>query len=162
MCGSTMEKNVHNQQWRPPNVGSLKFNVDGAARGKPGPAGIGGLLRNNCSAVVAMFSIPLGVLDSNVVEVMAIKEACRMVNEKLDLSSSGIIVESDSLNAVSWVRHPFERSWRLLSHFQEIDLFLSSNGNRSIAHIKSEGNCDAVKLAREDVLRSIPLSIWNL
>ncbi|PWA68757.1 hypothetical protein CTI12_AA301610 [Artemisia annua] len=161
-CGSTMEKNDHNQQWRPPDVGSLKFNVDGAARGKPGPAGIGGLLRNNCGAVVAMFSIPIGVLDSNVAEVMAIKEACRMVNEKLDLSSSGIIVESDSLNAVSWVRHPLERPWRLLSHFQEIDLFLSTNGNRSIAHIKREGNCDADKLAKEGVIHSVPLSIWNL
>ncbi|PWA51835.1 reverse transcriptase [Artemisia annua] len=113
----------------PPDVGSLKFNVDGVARGKPGPAGIGGLLRKNCGAVVAMFSIPIGVLDSNVVEVMAIKEACRMVTEKLDLSSSGIIVKSDSLNAVSWVRHPLEIPWRLLSHFQEIDLFLSTNGN---------------------------------
>ncbi|PWA52720.1 reverse transcriptase [Artemisia annua] len=123
---------------------------------------IGGLLRNNCGFVLALFSIPLGVLDSNVAEVMAIKEACRMVNEKLDLSSYGIIVESDSLNAVSWIRRPFERPWRLLSHFQEIDLFLSTNGNRSIAHIKREGNCDADKLAKEGVLRSVPLSIWNL
>ncbi|PWA95600.1 hypothetical protein CTI12_AA049650 [Artemisia annua] len=102
-CGSTMEKNDHNQQWRLPDVGSLKFNVDGAARGKLGSTGMGGLLRNNCGVVVAIFSIPLGVLDSNVVEVMAIKETCRMVNEKLDWSSPGIIVESDSLNAVSWV-----------------------------------------------------------
>nr|GEV35316.1 reverse transcriptase [Tanacetum cinerariifolium] len=38
---------------------------------------------------------------SNVAEVMAIKEACRMVNENLHLSASRIIVESDSLNAVS-------------------------------------------------------------
>ncbi|PWA51220.1 hypothetical protein CTI12_AA465630 [Artemisia annua] len=83
-------------------------------------------------------------------------------SKKLDLSSSGIIVESDSLNVVFWVRHPLERPWRLLSHFQEIDLFLSTNGNRSVAHIKCEGNCDADKLAKEGVLRSVPLSIWNL
>lgn len=29
-----------------PPFGILKFNVDGAARGNPGPAGIGGALRN--------------------------------------------------------------------------------------------------------------------
>ncbi|GJU44522.1 reverse transcriptase [Tanacetum coccineum] len=85
-----------------------------------------------------------------------------MVNENLDLSASRIIVESDSLNAVSWVRHPLERPWRLLSHFQEIHLFLSTNDNRSISHIKREGNCEADKLAKEGVLRSVPLSIWNL
>nr|GEV12617.1 cysteine-rich receptor-like protein kinase [Tanacetum cinerariifolium] len=96
---------------------------------------------------------------SNVAKVMAIKEACRMVNENLNLSASRIIVESDSLNAVSWVRHPLERTWRLLSHFQEIDLFLSSNGNRSIAHIKREGNCEADKLAKEGIFRLVPLSI---
>lgn len=30
----------------PPPFGILKFNVDGAARGNPGLAGIGGALRN--------------------------------------------------------------------------------------------------------------------
>ena len=33
--------------WAPPIEGVLKFNVDGAARGKPGPSGIGGVLRNS-------------------------------------------------------------------------------------------------------------------
>nr|GEZ85358.1 reverse transcriptase [Tanacetum cinerariifolium] len=65
-CGSSREKNDHNQEWCPPIMGSLKFNVDGAARGKSGPASIGGLLRNNCGVVLAVFSIPIGVLDSNV------------------------------------------------------------------------------------------------
>ena len=29
----------------PPRFGSLKFNLDGAAKGKPGPTAIGGVLR---------------------------------------------------------------------------------------------------------------------
>ena len=29
------------------SIGILKFNVDGAARGKPGPASIGGVLHND-------------------------------------------------------------------------------------------------------------------
>nr|GEU59054.1 reverse transcriptase [Tanacetum cinerariifolium] len=128
----------------------------------PGPAGISEVLRNNCGVVLALFSISVGVLDSNVAEVMVIKEACRMVNKNLHLSASRNIVESDSINVVSWVRHPLERPWRLLSHFHEIDLLFSSNGNRSIAHIKREGNCEADKLAKEGVFRSVPLSIWNL
>ena len=30
--------------WSPPPISLFEFKVDGAARGKPGPAGIGGVL----------------------------------------------------------------------------------------------------------------------
>ena len=40
--------------WSSPPMRFLKFNVDGAARGKPGPAGIGGVLRNQ-GGVLYMF-----------------------------------------------------------------------------------------------------------
>lgn len=33
--------------WNLPRRGMLKLNVDGAVRGKPGPAGIGGVLHND-------------------------------------------------------------------------------------------------------------------
>ncbi|XVF56550.1 hypothetical protein PTKIN_Ptkin06aG0130000 [Pterospermum kingtungense] len=35
------------QCWIPPPKGVVKFNVDGSAFGKPGPAGIGGVMRNH-------------------------------------------------------------------------------------------------------------------
>ncbi|GKF79652.1 reverse transcriptase, partial [Tanacetum coccineum] len=89
-------------QWCPPDDGALKFNVDGSAKGKPGFAAIGGLLRNSEGAVVALFSIPVGVMDSNVAEVLAIKEACKMLNKKVEFNSVKIVIESDSLNAGSW------------------------------------------------------------
>ena len=73
-------------QWCPRNDGSLKFNVDGSTKGKPGLAGIGGLLRNSESVVVALFSIPVGVMDSNVAEVLAIKEASEMLNKKVEFN----------------------------------------------------------------------------
>lgn len=46
-------------------MGALNFNVDGASRGKPGPAGIGGVLRNNDGIVLALFSKPMGSMESN-------------------------------------------------------------------------------------------------
>ena len=63
-------------------------------------AGIGGLLRNSEGVVLAMFSIPVGIMDSNVAEVLALKEACKMLNKKVELNSVKIVIESDSLNAV--------------------------------------------------------------
>ena len=46
--------------WSPPPIGWLKFNVDGATRGKPGPTGIGGVLRNCNGDVLFMFSKYVG------------------------------------------------------------------------------------------------------
>ncbi|XWS44905.1 hypothetical protein CRYUN_Cryun15aG0090000 [Craigia yunnanensis] len=53
----------------------LKFNIDGSAFGKPGPTGCGGLLHNEMGSILALFYGPLGIMDSNVAEVMAIKVA---------------------------------------------------------------------------------------
>ena len=47
----------------------LKFNVDGATRGKPGPMSIGGILRNNNGEVLFRFSKNVGVCNSNKAEV---------------------------------------------------------------------------------------------
>ncbi|GJR18776.1 putative ribonuclease H-like domain-containing protein [Tanacetum coccineum] len=88
-------------QWCPSNDGALKFNVDGSAKGKPGLASIDGLLRNSEGVVVALFSIPFGVMDSNVAEVLSIKEAYKMLNKKIKFNLVKFVIESDSLNADS-------------------------------------------------------------
>lgn len=67
----------------------LKFNVDGAPKGKPGPAGIGNVLCNHNG---------LGTKDFNEAEVMAILEALWIF---LASFQGKLTVESDSLtNAV--------------------------------------------------------------
>ena len=64
--------------WKCPPLDSLKFNVDGSAKGKPGPASIGGVLRDCRFAVKAVFSKSIGVADSNVVELLAVREALKI------------------------------------------------------------------------------------
>ena len=51
--------------WSPPPYRVSKFNVDGASRGNPGPAGITGVIRNSKGDVILMFSKHVGVCDSN-------------------------------------------------------------------------------------------------
>ena len=63
--------------WSPPPLGMLKFNVGGAARGKPGLASIRGVLHNDKGEVLFMFSKYVGARDSNEAEVLAILEALR-------------------------------------------------------------------------------------
>ncbi|KAL4311194.1 hypothetical protein GQ457_01G013920 [Hibiscus cannabinus] len=52
--------------------GVLKFNVDGAATGKPVLAGCGGFICNWESCILALFSGLIGVADSNETELQAI------------------------------------------------------------------------------------------
>lgn len=44
------------QVWVPPLVVELKFNVNGASRGKPGLARVGGVLRNSHGVLLVLFS----------------------------------------------------------------------------------------------------------
>lgn len=60
--------------WSPP-FGELKFNVDGAARGNLGPAGIGGVLRNSDGVVFDLFSKNGGSMQYTEAEVVVILEA---------------------------------------------------------------------------------------
>lgn len=50
----------------------LKFNVDGAAREKSGPVGIGEVLHISGGEVLVLFSKPISYMESNEVEVMAV------------------------------------------------------------------------------------------
>ena len=71
--------------------------------GKPGPAGIGGVLRDANGKVLCLFSFHLGILDSNTTELLAIKKAIELISENQNLIDRDIEIVSDSKVAVSWV-----------------------------------------------------------
>src|ERR1044072_5845772 len=47
--------------WVPPQLGAVKFNVDGSALGSPGVTGIGGVLRNSRKEIIGFFSFCTGL-----------------------------------------------------------------------------------------------------
>ncbi|XVE56526.1 hypothetical protein DITRI_Ditri04bG0017800 [Diplodiscus trichospermus] len=49
--------------WTCPEMGVLKFNVDGSSLGNPGPAGIGGILGDHLGTKKLAFSKSIGVGD---------------------------------------------------------------------------------------------------
>ncbi|EOY20435.1 Uncharacterized protein TCM_046029 [Theobroma cacao] len=61
--------------WGKPSTGFTKFNIDGAARGCPSPFGMGGAMHIHEKHVKILFSKPLGHGDSNMAEILAIKQA---------------------------------------------------------------------------------------
>ena len=66
------------ERWSPSFVGTLKFNLNGVARGKACLASIGGVLHNHQGWVCLSLSKDSGVEDSNEVEILAILKALRL------------------------------------------------------------------------------------
>lgn len=109
--------------WIPPREVVLKFHVDGEARGKLDPAGIGGVLRNHLGVVLAIFSIRWEGWSS-------MRQRCWLFFKHFNLflrqSHSFVVVESDSLNSVSWASNPLKAPWRFHLYFSEIKALLLS------------------------------------
>ena len=87
--------------------------MDGFAKGKPGPAGIGGVLRDYKDVNKAVFSKAIGVIDLNVAELLAVREALRIFVAFKRVSSHRVIIESDSSNVVKWVFYPQSTPWTM-------------------------------------------------
>ncbi|XVF83559.1 hypothetical protein PTKIN_Ptkin16aG0498800 [Pterospermum kingtungense] len=139
--------------WSCPSFGAVKFNIDGAAQGKPGPAGIGGILRDHQGTALIRFSKSIGTADSNLAEILTIKEAFLLVTSSRWVNLP-IIFESDSMNAVSWVSNPLKVPWKfrnIISHMENLKRQLQ---DWKIVHIFRESNSEADSLAKEGINRS--------
>ncbi|KAK3183267.1 hypothetical protein Dsin_030553 [Dipteronia sinensis] len=81
----------------------LSFYVDGSARGNPGEAGIGGILRDLRGRILCLFSFYVGVLDAFSAEVMAIHRACQLISGKSSVAWPAITIFSDSKSAMDCI-----------------------------------------------------------
>lgn len=82
----------------------IKFNVDGASRGKWGPVGVGGVLRNSNGKVPFMFSKHVRIGKD-----LAILEAPRLFFESFQ---GLLVVESSSSNAIGRTLMGSVRLWK--------------------------------------------------
>lgn len=91
-------KELSSELWVPPMGSDLKFNVDGAARGKPWLAAGVEVLRNGKGVVLFIFSKNVVNMESNEAEVVATLEDLRFFS--LASFQASLIVESDCPNIV--------------------------------------------------------------
>ena len=96
-CGPTKERTY--APWCSPLMGVMKFNVDGASRGKPGSEGNRGVLHGR-GEVLLMFSQHIGVRDSNETEELVIPAGLRLFSRRF---IGFLVMESNSSNAIAWV-----------------------------------------------------------
>uniref|UniRef100_A0A7C8ZGN9 RNase H type-1 domain-containing protein n=1 Tax=Opuntia streptacantha TaxID=393608 RepID=A0A7C8ZGN9_OPUST len=67
-------------RWVPPSEGWVALNTDGAARGNPGPAGAGGVIRGERGEWIAGFSEHLGRCSSLKAELRAVLRGLRLAH----------------------------------------------------------------------------------
>ena len=130
-------------------MNALKLNVDGSAKGNPGHAGIGGVLRDSKGKVLGSFSRYIGVNDANSAESMAIHQACVLCADSPSLIGKQILICSDSKVAVNWVNGSGFGSLKHLNLIYDIRSILSFLGNTTIIFNPRSTNSFADFLAKK-------------
>jgi len=146
--------------WSPPTIDSFKWNVDGSSVGKPRLSGIGGVLRNHHGHLLGIFSLPIGILDSNIAELRAVVKAVELSASNCLLHHKHITIKSDSANVISWMHNSHNRPWmhrELFSTVQRLTRFFSSI---TFSHVYRESNSLADCMAKQGVRRSSDFIAW--
>ncbi|OMO81727.1 hypothetical protein COLO4_23441 [Corchorus olitorius] len=117
LTSATKERLVHTSlNWNPPNVGTLKFNVDGSSKGS-----IGGVLRDHEGNILALFSMNIALTNSNEAEILAIKEAFDLFALSRWVNDYSLIIETDSRNAFGWIINHENAHWKFRNCFIKIE-----------------------------------------
>ena len=123
----------------------LLIYTDGAARGNPGPAGAGAILRDSDGNVLAEIAEPLGRATNNVAEwtavLLALEEARRLGATHVDLRMDSQLV-ARQISGVYRVKHPDLKP----IHAAVMDLLRKLDGY-TVAHVPRELNRDADRLS---------------
>lgn len=123
------------------------LHTDGGARGNPGPAGIGVVLRTEDGEVIGEVARGLGESTNNVAEYTALVEGLRLALEK---GVRDIRIRIDSELVVSQVTGAWKiKSDRLRGLAVEARRLLNRFDRFEIAHVPREHNADADRLANQ-------------
>ena len=119
--------------------------TDGAARGNPGPAGAGAILRDPDGAVLAEIAEPLGHATNNVAEwtavLLALEEARRLGATQVDLRMDSQLV-ARQISGIYRVKHPDLKP----IHAAVMDLLRTLDGY-TVGHVPRELNREADRLS---------------
>lgn len=130
--------------WRFPIRPAVKINVDGSARGNPGPSGAGVVLRDSHGIVLAAESISLGCRTNNEAELLAAFHGIRLAQQ---LGFQAPILESDSQLLVNWLHLKLPWPWQLFHLLHELSSSASSL-QVQVVHVFREANSVADALAK--------------
>jgi ribonuclease HI len=132
----------------------LLIHTDGAARGNPGPAGAGAVLRDADGRLVAEIAQPLGRATNNVAEwtavALALEEALRLGATHVDLRMDSELV-ARQLAGVYRVKHP-----DLKPLHARVTGLLGRLEGYTIGHVPRELNREADRLSNVAIDGAMP------
>ena len=115
-----------------------KAHVDGAARGNPGPAGIGVVIEDAEGNVVKEVGEPLGRTTNNVAEYTAM---VRALEEARGLGCDKIAVYTDSELMAHQLNGKYAvKAAHLIPLYQRVRLLLGQFDAASVTHVRREYN----------------------
>ena len=107
-----------------------------------------------------VFSKANGLADSNVAELLAVREALRIFLSSKWVSSHRLVIENDSSNVVKCVLYPQGTPWALKKIMSQIVAYKAMLIEWDIMHILREGNDIADGLAKSGVYIQSDLLVY--
>lgn len=133
----------------PQDPGHLIVACDGAARGNPGPAGIGVHITNEDGSLVAEIAEGIGEATNNVAEYTAVIEGLSLAQR---LGAKAVAVRSDSQLLVNQLTGRYRVKTPHLQPLHRRVRNLAAGFERiSFEHVPREQNTEADRLANEGV-----------
>ncbi len=125
------------------------INTDGGARGNPGPAGIGVVIKNDQGLIIQSFGGYLGEATNNVAEYMALIRALEAVAA---LGASDVHVNMDSELVVKQMQGKYKIKEPTLQELAK-QVFALQNKFKTVTftHVRREFNKEADKLVNEAI-----------
>jgi ribonuclease HI len=128
-------------------MGKLTVNVDGGARGNPGPAAIGVVVRNDDGAIVEAMGETIGKQTNNVAEYRAL---IRGIELALAHGATEVELIGDSQLIVRQVEGRYKVKHAAMKDLHaEAKKLLTTFDNWSIRDVRREQNADADRLVNE-------------
>ncbi|KAF7826588.1 ribonuclease H [Senna tora] len=140
--------------WKPLNWPKVKLNVDGSYWNHIKSSGCGGVIRDYRGRWILGFARRMGRGSSINAEVWGILTGLQVA---WDLGVSGVILESDSLTAINFIKNGVPPSHPLSLIFAQIQNFVARDWDVSFCHTLREGNRVANCLA--NFSHNIPFGI---
>jgi ribonuclease HI len=129
------------------SISKVTIYTDGAARGNPGPAAIGVIIKDETGKTIASISCRLGSTTNNQAEYRAIIAA---LEKALALGARQAVLKSDSELAVKQINGLYKiKNTALRPLYQEVVRLIGSLESFSISYIPRSRNAAADALANK-------------
>lgn len=143
--------------WHGPEIGWYSLNCDGAAKGNPGPAGGGGIIRDHNGTFVSAFQANIGHCSAFRAEVKALQKGLEIAK---NLQIAQLEAQLDNLSCIQALNKDSIVGGECVHELRSCHSMLNDASRKiKLIHVYREGNRAAHWLANQGVAHTNNLSI---